>query len=319
MKIIWPKAVSFDHGHVTVGAVTMSAPDAVTCPTAATDRGIAWFTRHGCDVKLATHYFGNAGFLAGSPVDVAADINTMLCDSTINLVVSAGGGYNANAVLPFLDYEKIADAGKPIIGLSNPTVILNAITAKTGLVTYHGPVLIHNFGSETGIDEFTEQHFLNVLSNDNDIVVDAEHCWEWLRNGVVEGRLFGGNLWSLEHLIGTPWEPDWTGAILFVEDCFCELHQVYASLEHLKGAGVLGKINGMIVGIPLEVSESELPYKGSFNDVVMTVTNGFSFPILANVHLGHTDRKITMPIGARVRLDSGANTIIFERKAITQK
>ena len=313
-KIIWPNPVKFNAAHVTAGAVTMSAPDGATCPKEATDRGIAWFAKRGCNVKLAPHYFGNAGFLAGTPKEIAADVNAMVGDDATDFIVSAGGGYNANALLPYLDYELIAGARKPIVGLSNPTVILNAISATTGLVTYHGPVLIHNFGNETPIDDFTESHFLEIMSGNGDVVVKAEPDWSWLRAGETEGRLYGGNLWSLEHLLGTPWEPDWDGAILFVEDCFCELHQVYASLEHLKAAGVFEKINGMIVGIPLEVAEAELPYQGTFNDVVMDVVNGYSFPVLANVHLGHTDRKLTLPIGAHVRLDSRAHAIFINRK-----
>ena len=315
-KIIWPNPVKFNAAHVTAGAVTMSAPDGATCPKEATDRGIAWFAKRGCNVKLAPHYFGNAGFLAGTPKEIAADVNAMVGDDATDFIVSAGGGYNANALLPYLDYELIAGARKPIVGLSNPTVILNAISATTGLVTYHGPVLIHNFGNETPIDDFTESHFLEIMSGNGDVVVKAEPDWSWLRAGETEGRLYGGNLWSLEHLLGTPWEPDWDGAILFVEDCFCELHQVYASLEHLKAAGVFEKINGMIVGIPLEVAEAELPYQGTFNDVVMDVVNGYSFPVLANVHLGHTDRKLTLPIGAHVRLDSRAHAILIDRKEV---
>jgi alpha-L-rhamnosidase len=79
-------------------------------------------------------------------------------------------------------------------------------------------------------------------------------------------------------------------------------------------AGVFEKIHGLIVGIPLEVAEAELPYHGTFNDVVMEVVNGYSFPVLANVHLGHTDRKLTLPIGAHVSLDNSTKAILIDRK-----
>lgn len=297
---------------LTAGAVVVSAPDGATCPPEQTERGIAWFAARGCRVKLADHYYGKAGFLAAKPEEVVADLHAMAADDDVDLILCAGGGANANALLPHLDYAALARAGKPIVGLSNPTVILNAITAKTGLVTYHGPALIHNFGSEEGVDAFTENHFIEMLGAKGPVTIEAEPQWRWLREGRAQGRLYGGNLWSLEHLLGTKYAPDWSGAILFIEDCFCELHQVYASLEHFKDAGVFDQIAGLVVGIPLEVAESECPYTGTFNDVVAEVVKDYDFPVLTNVHLGHTDRKLTLPIGALCMLDSARSTMVCD-------
>lgn len=313
--VVWPKAVKFDLSKPAMaGVVTMSAPDGAMCPREQTERGIAWLRVRGCSCKLADHYWGNAGFLAGTPEDVAADLHQMADDPEVDFILSAGGGYCSNALLTLLDFGKIAKASKPIVGLSNPTVLLNAITAKTGLVTYHGPVLVHNLGGEGGIDDATEKSFMAMLSGaPHGQEVSAEEGWEWLRHGTAAGRLLGGNLWSLEHLLGTPYEPDWAGEILMLEDCFCELHQVMASVMHFKAAGVFDKIGGLVLGVPLEVAETELPYSGTFNDVIMQAVKEYDFPVLANVHFGHTDRKITMPIGARMYLDSKADRIVFER------
>lgn len=313
-KIRWPKSVVLGNKNPTVAtAVIMSAPDG-DMNRVATRRGLKWLNDRGCTCRLSSLYYGNAGFLAGEPGKVAEDLNEAFRHPEVDWIISGGGGYNSNALLPYLDYKAIAKAKKPIVGLSNPSVLLNAITVKTGVVTYHGPVLTHNLGDKNGIDEFTEGHFREMLAGGKKrLVIKAEAGWRWLRGGNVKGRLFGGNLWSIEHLIGTPYEPDWNNAILFVEDCFCELHQVYAILEHFKDSGVFSKINGLIVGVPLEVKESELPYKGSFNDVVMKVVGDFSFPILANVHLGHTDRKLTLPIGAMCKMNCRQNRIVFER------
>lgn len=311
LSVKWPGRVEL--GKSVAGVVTMSAPDGALCPKEQTDRGVDWLAARGCGTKFAPHFSGNAGFLAASPREIAADINGMAQDPDVDFIISAGGGYNANALLRHLDYEALARAGKPIIGLSNPTVLLNAISAKTGLVTYHGPVLIHNLGSAEGIDAFTENHFRGMLGGCAD-VIRSEPEWVWLRRGEqVSGRLYGGNLWSLEHLLGTPFEPDWRGAILFLEDCFCELHQVYASLEHFKAAGVFDKIAALVLGIPLEVAETELPYTGTFNDIVMETVGEYAFPVLGNVHLGHTDRKLTLPIGALCTLDATRNVLSIER------
>lgn len=315
-KLKWPNSVRFNQQSPAVaGAVTMSAPDGAMCPVEQTERGMAWFAQRGCACKLSSHYWGNAGFLAGSPADIAEDINMLVADPTIDFIISSGGGYCANALLPYLDYDLIGRIGKPIIGLSNPTVLLNAISSKTGLVTYSGPVLIHNLGSEQGIDAFTEQSLRAVLAHDTGSMVITEGSdWKWLRGGRVEGRLWGGNLWSIEHLLGTPYEPEWDGGILMLEDCFCELHQVMASLQHFKTAGVFERLSGLIIGVPLEVGETELPYHGSFADIVSQVVEDCDLVTVDGVHLGHTDRKLTLPIGAMVRLDSTLNqmTLVVE-------
>jgi muramoyltetrapeptide carboxypeptidase len=313
-NIIWPNAIELGaQDRLVAGAVVLSAPEAAINPEY-TERGVNWLKQRGCECKLAAHYQGVNSFLAGAPNEISQDLHELLADPEVDWIISAGGGYNSNILLPYLNYEAILEARKPIIGLSNPSVLLNAITAKTGLVTYHGPVLLWNFGSEDGIDGFTEKHLREMLAGKNgEIIIEQEPEWQWLRTGNARGRLFGGNLWSIQQLIGTPYEPDWRGAVLFIEDCFCELHQIAAILEHFKAAGVFSKINGLISGIPLEVKETELSYDGTFNDVIMDVVAEYDFPVLANVHLGHTDRKLTMPIGAPCSLDHQNNRIIFER------
>ncbi len=314
-SILWPQQVVLKaDSTITAGVPVLSSPEAALNPEC-TERGVQWLAKRGCKCKLAKHYMGNNTFLAGTPKEVSKDLDDLLSDPDVSWIISAGGGYNSNCLLRHLNYDLIRKARKPIIGLSNPSVLLNAITAKTGLVTYHGPVLMWNLGSEEGgIDDFTEQHLWEMLAGASKrIVIEHEEEWTWLRPGNAQGQLFGGNLWSIQQLLGTPYEPAWDGAVLFIEDCFCEMHQVLAVLEHFKAAGVFERISGLIVGIPLEVTETEFPYGGDFNSLVMNTVQDYDFPVLANVHLGHTDRKLTMPIGAKCQLDYDNNQIVFER------
>lgn len=307
VNTIWPTPV-FPYQGTTIGIVCLSAPE----PAANPDnfkRGVAWLESRGFKVKLAPHVLKQSGFLSAPPTEVAAELRELLFDSNVGLIVVAGGGSNSNRLLPYLDMEAIAAARKPIIGLSNPTMLLTAISAATSLVTFHGPVLLWNFGGETPIDEATEQSMWAMLAHsENQLVVAAEPSWKWLREGACEGRLLGGNLWSLQQLIGTPWQPNWHGAILAIEDCFCELHQVAAILDHFAAAGVFDQIAGLIVGVSLEVLETEFPYAGIFEDVVMESVGSRQIPILSGVHFGHTDKKITLPLGSIMSLNSGCNS-----------
>jgi muramoyltetrapeptide carboxypeptidase len=312
-QFVWPQSVDRKKdGRKTVGIVVLSAPEAHPNPEHL-QRGIRWLEQRGFTVRLAPHVKECRGFLAGPPEQVAHDFHAMLADSDVSWIVSAGGGYNSNSLLRHLDFDLMRRARKPVIGLSNPTLLLNALTAKSGVISFHGPVLLWNLGSEDGgPDEFTEEWLWRMLGHrDGEMVIPREPSWTWPRPGACTGRLLGGNLWSLQQLLGTPYEPDWTGAIVAIEDCFCELHQVAAILEHFACAGVFDRIAGLLVGVPLEVKETELPCEGDFTDVVMAAVEASSFPVLTGVHFGHTDRKITLPIGARATLDAAADAIVI--------
>lgn len=307
VNTIWPTSV-LPHQGTTIGIVCLSAPEPAS-NTENFDRGIAWLKSRGFNIKLAPHVLKENGFLAALPSEVATEFMNMLKDPQVGLIIVAGGGSNSNRLLPFLDMDAIAAARKPIVGLSNPTMLLTAISAATNLVTFHGPVLLWNFGGETPIDEATEQSLWAALANqETHFAMPVEPTWKWLRGGTCQGRLLGGNLWSLQQLLGTPWQPDWRGVILAIEDCFCELHQVAAILDHFAAAGVFDQIAGLIVGVPLEVSETEFPYSGSFEDVVMESVGSRQIPILSGVHFGHTDKKFTLPLGSIMSLNSDFNS-----------
>lgn len=311
MTFEWPQPIAPDKDQ-TVGVIVLSAPESALNPDYL-QRGIDWLKQRGFPVKLAPHVAKSNGFLAAPPEDIAREFHAMLADPEVSWIVTAGGGYNSNSLLRHLDFNLMQRARKPIVGLSNPTLLLNTLTAKSGVISFHGPVLLWNLGSEDGgPDAFTEQWMWKMLGvRDTDIVIPRESSWNWPRPGACTGRLLGGNLWSLQQLLGTSYEPDWTGAILAIEDCFCELHQVAAILEHFACAGVFDRIAGLLVGVPLEVKETELPYEGDFDDVVMAAVEAYSFPVLTGVHFGHTDRKLTLPIGARTTLDAVTDTIVI--------
>jgi muramoyltetrapeptide carboxypeptidase len=123
-----------------------------------------------------------------------------------------------------------------------------------------------------------------------------------LREGeVAEGRLFGGHQRTIQPLIGTSYEPDWKDSILFIEEINDELSKIDAMMAHFRLAGVFGSIRGLIVWSPAESYEAEAE---TLEDIVLRNCEGYDFPIVTNVPVGHTDDKITVPIGCRVRLDT---------------
>jgi len=302
----WPTPVG---PGATVGIVSLGAPDAGDNPLFF-ERGLEWLKSRGMQVKVGSSTLGNNGFLADTPANLVSDLNDFLRDPEVSLIMAAGGGANCNQLLRHLDLDLFSKEGKGLIGLSNPTVLLNALTAHSGVISFHGPAVVWNLGGEEPLDDYSERHMWKALRQDRPMIIDSEETWSWLRPGICDGVLFGGNLWSLQQLLGTPWEPDWTNAILFIEDCFTQLHQIDAILTHFDDAGVFNQIAGLVVGVFESCSEEDYSPAPTTEQIVMRIVDRYNFPVLAGVHLGHTSRKITVPIGASARLDSTQNSFV---------
>ena len=285
-----------------LGIVTLSAPEAAENPERV-EQGIRTLQQLGFEVVLSPHALAmERGHLADDPLLLAEDVNAMFADPTINGIICSGGGTNANRLLPLVDYSLISQNPKVFVGMSNPTVILNAIFAKTGLVTFHGPVLVWNFGAEK-MPEYSLKSFEQTTMNNEPIgPIPISGDWEFLKPGFAIGRLIGGNLWSLQSLIGTEFEPNWNGAILFWEDIAKEPKRLDAMLTHFLLAGVFDKISGMIIGelVLCDAKGGSL----SLKDIIIDLLQGYDFPVLAGVRFGHTDEKLTIPIGALAHIDS---------------
>ncbi|MEF8758767.1 MAG: LD-carboxypeptidase [Candidatus Accumulibacter sp. UW25] len=311
---MWPIALNFGSAATTAGLVTLGAPDAAS-NREHVERALKWLRSRKVDVKWGEHALDSVGFLAASPKALATDLHSMLTDQNVDFVLTTGGGANSNEVLPYLSPDLLRHYPKPIIGLSNTTVVLNYLSAASDVITFHGPVMVWNIGAEGGLDVYTESYLRNALTGVQPLVVEPESSWRWIRPGTARGRIWGGNLWSFEQLLATPYLPDLSGAVLFLEECFSELHNVAASLTHLAQAGVFKRLSGLIVGVPLECVETEMQDNREFETIVIEACAPYDFPILAGVHLGHTDRKITVPVGACVSLNSSRGDLLFESVA----
>jgi len=288
----------------TVGIISPSSPITPEAIEAIT----RYFERRGHPVKVAPNALARFGFMAGTPKQRADDLNLMLRDPEVRMIIASRGGAGAAHLLPLIDYAALEAAPKFLVGLSDPSILLNAITARTGVATYHGPNGV-KFGVIGPLTRFSEDNFWTIVGERLELpyaypVVDAMHV---IREGsVAEGPLFGGHLKTNQVLLGTPWAPEWRGAILLIEEMEVGLARMDAMLAHLRLAGVLDSIAGLIVGqyVSCDAVEAE-----TLEEIVLRNCAGTSFPIVMNVPIGHTDDKITVPIGCRVRVDSRRGTL----------
>lgn len=282
----------------TIGIVSTSSP---TTPEAV-GRMKAYFEQLGYAVIVAPNTLVSFGYLAGPPDLRAADFNALLLDPGIRMIVTAMGGSGAEQLIPLIDYDAIAADPKFVLGLSNPASLLNAITAKTGVPTFHGPNGVE-FGHEV-LTPFTEENFWPLVREKLTLpyIFPVADEIRVLRAGaVVEGPLYGGHLKTIQRLIGTPWAPIWKDSVLFLEEYELGFSDMDKTLTHFKLAGVLDQINGLIFGRPVICQPVQAE---TLEDILLRVCAEYQFPIISNVPIGHTDDKITVPIGCRVRLNT---------------
>lgn len=287
----------------TIAVVVLSAPEAALNQDNFR-AGISYLENKGYKVLIAPNALNKKGYMVDEPNIQANDLAWAFSNPEVKSIFLSGGGYNANRLLPFIDYDLIRKNPKIIIGMSNMCVILNAIWARTKLVSFYGPAVIWNLGASEGIDSYSEPLLWKALSCPEPIgEIPTLTDREVISPGEASGLLIGGNLTSMENLLGTPFEPDWTGAIFFWEDCFMEIHTVDMILTHFALSGVFNKISGMVVGRPLEIKENEFSGSPSLPKIIFDICGQYKIPILYNVDFGHNIEKATLPIGVKAEVD----------------
>ncbi|MGA5266254.1 S66 peptidase family protein [Streptomyces lydicamycinicus] len=283
-----------------IGIVTVSAPEPAKAPGVFA-RGVEALRARGFEPVTAEHTFGLNGYRAANEEDLLNDFHAYIADPSIAAVICAGGGKNANRLLRGLDIPLIAAHPKPIVGVSDPSVLLNAITARTHVPTLHGPSVMWDWGAESAPPE-TGDHCTAMLAGEREAGRIAATLG-WAYPGSAEGHLIAGCLSSLRCLLGTPWEPNWRGAILVWEDAFKPVDVLDQALTHFRDRGVLDQIAGMVVG---ELVGCEPSGGRGAIEMVTDLCSEFDFPVAFGLPFGHTPLKYTLPIGAEARLDHHA-------------
>lgn len=300
MAAILPRALTPKD---VVAIVSTSSP--APAPEAEVNQLISYFAGRGHRVRVMPHTLAATGYLAGPAIDRAADLMAAFADAEVGLIVPATGGKGSAQMLSLLDYELIKRNPKIMLGLSDPSIVINAITARTGLITLHGPTG-YDFSRPT-VEPRTEADFWRMATSNVTGTEASESEWRVI-NGAgtqITGPVFGGHLGTIRALIGTQWQPQLNGAILILEDVFVPWVDIDAALTHLRLAGVFNQIAALVFGVPVDCSSDGAPE--SDWDAFILRCVGSTCPILTNVQLGHTSRKLPFPIGARVHVDLNPN------------
>lgn len=292
----------------TVGFFSSSSPT----NQIAINKMINYFESRGYKTIVAPHTLVDLGFMAGTPKMKTDDLHYLVKNDNVKIIITASGGTSSLQMLPYIDYKLIAKHPKIICGLSDPTTILNSISHLSGVPTFHGPNGV-SFG-ESDPTQFSESNWWNIVTNNLQLpfeypVQDKIKVLKKCEKG-VEGEIFGGNLGMLCFMMGSKYFPNMKGKILFIEEIFKNYYQIDNMLNQLKNAGVFNQIVGLIVGENYECKEANFPqHKESYEEVLLRNLGEFDFPIIYNVPLGHTEDKITIPIGIKVRMETNPGSI----------
>lgn len=301
MTLIPPKLQIGD----TIGVVTPSGPISSSPspdPYRELEKGIAYLKELGFEVLLGEHALVEVGLAAGTPAERAGDINTMFADPGIQTIISTHGGVTANSCLPLLDYDLIQANPKILLGFSDISTLHFGIFSQTGLVTFHGNMVMYYFGMEP--QDYDRQEFLDRLVAGEIGPVSKNSPWHTVRgDGAVEGRLLGGNDWVMQWLLGTPYWPDFSDAILFIEVPGFTPDMLFNRLHQFKQAGLFDQIRGILIGYAREVEDYRV------EDLFLEVTAEYDFPILKTDDFGHHCPNTVLPVGVRVRLDADTSTL----------
>ena len=276
----------------------------------------------GFPTKLGPHIYDRYGYLAGRDADRVSDLHAFFDDRSVKAVMAIHGGWGCARLLPLLDYDLIQRNPKILIGYSDITALLLAVHAKTGLVTMHGPV-----GSAT-FNAFTVDWFKRVLiegetvtmrnpSEKGDNLTQTQDRITTLRPGLARGRLVGGNLTVLSHLVGSPYLPDWRNTILFLEDTHEDIYRLDRMLMHLKLAGILDQIAGFVFGKCSDCGPGNGSYGSlTLDDVLTEYIIPLNKPAFSGAMIGHIRDKFTVPLGIDTEIDATAGTIRLLESAV---
>ncbi len=266
------------------------------------DSGVRVLEQLGYRVHVGASVFRQHGYLAGPDSERLADLQAMFVDPEVRAILTARGGYGSGRLLPRLDLDVVRNHPKIFVGYSDLTFLLAHFMERAGLVTFHGPMVSGMAQSPDGA-----QRLLALLEGDRS-------GWnlrgaEIVQPGTAEGVVVGGCLSVLVSMLGTPYDLDTAGRILFLEDVNEKPYRVDRMLTQLRHAGkldgVVGVVFGEMAGCSADPNEAV-----TVRDVIAQAFATVSYPVVFGLPTGHGRGAATVPLGVRARLAGERLTLL---------
>jgi muramoyltetrapeptide carboxypeptidase len=291
------------------------------------DRALDRIAQRGFRTKTYGDIYRSCGYLAGDDATRAAELLAAFADQETTAVWCARGGYGVTRLLDRIDFDVIRRNPKVFIGFSDITALHIAIGQRTGLITLHGPNLQDGFGKSDDMPSANEATLWRaILANDGSNVSQgftyqfadmngvALHA---IRNGVATGRLTGGNLSIISGLMGTPYEIDTAGRILFLEDVGERLYRIDRCLSQLWLAGKLQAAAGVVLGSFSYDHDDPAASESTVNELLDDYFHRLTVPVIAGFPAGHATNNLTLPMGALIEVDADGGNVSVLENAVT--
>ena len=297
------------------------APSSPTFEAGSLKRTLDWLERLGLKYKLGEHTFESYSSYAGSDQARLEDFHRFFADKSVQAVMPLRGGAGAVRLLPQIDFDLIRENPKIFTGFSDITGLLIPIYQNANLVTFHGPTLNLMYESL-----YTFNYWQKALMKTTPIglVTDPAQEDPWgadyppsrmiIAEGKGQGRLTGGCLTLIRGLMGTPYEMDTKDKIVFIEDVDEEPHAMDRMLTQLVIAGKFKEARGIIVGDcsgcrPHRSKRYSLSLNHALENVLRERLGGLGIPVVYGMKIGHTDDKVTLPLGVKASLVAGKSGV----------
>lgn len=250
--------------------------------------------RFGLEVAMARTLFRQASYFSGSPKERAAELNHFFENKDIRAIFDISGGDSANQILEYIDYDRIRSHPKPFFGMSDLSVVLNALFTKSSSISYHYQLM--NLVSSDG--EVQQAAFYRTFFEGANDLYDFDY--QWIRGNEMSGIVIGGNIRCFLKLAGTSYCPDPTNKVLFLESLSGKANKIVSLLAQLQQAKFFDKCAGLILG-----SFTELESYNEFSMVeeyVLDLSREASIPIMKTSEIGHGSNSKCIVIGEKIIL-----------------
>lgn len=294
----------------TVGIVTLGSPR----DEATINARIQFLENLGFKVVVGKYVYRWDGYVAASPEERASDLMSMFENPDVRAIIPVRGGTGVKDVIPYLDYTIINRNPKILTGYSDITVLLNVLYIWSNLITFHSLLLI-DFRNTTPAYNFN-QFFTATSTLTSPRLLENPPEMPLISRvpGNVNGTIVGGNLQSFVDMLGTPYEVDTRGKIIFLEETHESISRVYRLLMHLVHAGKFRDCEGIILG---ECSNCPDAYGKTYEDLINEVLVPLGKPLMTNLASGHGYYKMTIPIGAMANLNTIDNTLTITEPTVS--
>ncbi|MBR2525259.1 LD-carboxypeptidase [bacterium] len=261
-----------------------------------------FFESLGYNIIFGKNIFNKNRYLAGTDEEKLEDMHAFFADDNINAIFCLRGGYGCVRLINKIDYDLVKKNPKIFAGYSDITALCLMFFKKSGLITYHAPMFVSDFGADK-ISDYTISHFLDVITDSGVNKIKAKNIYN---NGSAEGILFGGNLATLTSLCGVNFIPD-EKFILFVEELNEPVYKIDRMFNQLLNIEYFRKnLSGIILGDFLK-TDNKIWLSDLFNEL----KHDLKVPILGGFNITHKKKKLTVPVGEKALINNDVVTFYY--------